>query len=87
MQIAVGSDRLWRAFAPAFGLDRARSGRPTAQRVGDRDAVIAAVNAAFAAYPRGRPAARSSTELGIPAGKVRTIDEVYEWDQTRRRAC
>ena len=26
-------------------------------------------------------------EIGVPAGKVRNIGEVYEWDQTRRRAC
>ena len=23
------------------------------------------------------------TEIGVPAGEVRTIDRVYEWDQTR----
>ncbi|MCU1655929.1 MAG: yfdE 3, partial [Pseudonocardiales bacterium] len=50
VQIAVGSDGLWRRFAPAFDLDRPEWATNPA-RVADRDAVIAAINKAFAAYP------------------------------------
>ena len=81
VQIAVGSETLWRAFAPAFGLDRPQwSTNP--HRVADRDAVLAAVDEAFAPYPRAELIARLD-ELGVPAGQVRTFDEVYEWEQTR----
>jgi crotonobetainyl-CoA:carnitine CoA-transferase CaiB-like acyl-CoA transferase len=81
VQIAVGSDRLWDQFAAHFGLAR-DEWSTNRQRVGDRDAVIAAVNAAFAS----RAAAdvlRTCDELGVPAGRVRNIAEVYEWEQTR----
>ena len=81
VQIAVGSDGLWRRFAPAFGLDRPEwATNPV--RVGDRDAVIAAVDAAFSAFPAAELLGRLD-ELGVPAGKVRDLAEVYEWEQTR----
>jgi crotonobetainyl-CoA:carnitine CoA-transferase CaiB-like acyl-CoA transferase len=83
LQIAVGSQGLWRTFASAFGLDPDAPGMATnAERVGNREAVNAAVNAAFA----DRPLAELLPELaraGVPAGEVRTLDRVYEWDQTR----
>ncbi|HET6210291.1 MAG TPA: CoA transferase, partial [Jatrophihabitans sp.] len=53
-----------------------------ADRVADRDAVVAAVNAAFGRHPREELMARLAV-LGIPAGQVRSLDEVYQWDQTR----
>src|SRR5690242_2549114 len=81
VQIAVGSENLWRAFAPAFGLDKPEwAANP--DRVADRDAVLAAVDAAFAPFTRAELMARLS-ELGVPAGQVRSFDEVYAWDQTR----
>ncbi len=81
VQIAVGSDRLWQSFAAAFGIDRPEWAR-NADRVADRDAVIAAVDAAFSGYPRER-LMTVLAELGTPAGQVRSLDEVYEWEQTR----
>jgi len=81
VQIAVGSDRLWSAFAAEFGIDRP-GWQHNADRVADKDAVVAAVNAAFARYPRAELIDRLA-ELGIPAGQVRSLDEVYGWDQTR----
>ena len=83
VQIAVGSEALWRAFAPAFGLDRPQW-TTNADRVADRDAVLAAVDEAFAAYTRAELMARLD-ELGVPAGQVRTFDEVYTWEQTRSK--
>ncbi|MDT4943436.1 MAG: hypothetical protein QOH14_169 [Pseudonocardiales bacterium] len=81
VQIAVGSDGLWRRFAPAFDLDRPDwSTNP--KRVADRDAVIAAVDAAFGGYSAADLLARLD-ELGVPAGKVRDLAEVYTWEQTR----
>ncbi|MEP7021998.1 MAG: CoA transferase, partial [Pseudonocardiales bacterium] len=81
VQIAVGSDGLWRRFAPAFDLERPEWAT-NPMRVADRDAVIAAVDAAFAAYPAAELLARLDG-LGVPAGKVRDLAEVYEWEQTR----
>jgi formyl-CoA transferase len=83
VQIAVGSEGLWRRLAPAFGLPVAATGFATnAERVGNRDAVVAAINAAFAEQPLADLLPRLA-ELGIPAGEVRTLDRVYDWDQTR----
>jgi formyl-CoA transferase len=81
VQIAVGSDRLWASFAGEFGLARPEWER-NAARVDDREKVVAAVDAAFAAFDRDSLIARLA-QLGIPAGQVRSLDEVYEWDQTR----
>ena len=81
VQIAVGSDGLWRRFAPAFGLDRPQWATNPA-RVADHDAVIAAIDAAFSAYPAAELLSRLD-ELGVPAGKVRDLAEVYAWEQTR----
>ncbi|MDQ1718701.1 MAG: hypothetical protein QOE89_2654 [Pseudonocardiales bacterium] len=81
VQIAVGSETLWHTFAPAFGLDRPQW-RTNADRVADRDAVVAAVDEAFAPYRRDVLMARL-VEIGTPAGQVRSLDEVYEWDQTK----
>jgi formyl-CoA transferase len=81
VQISVGSDGLWRRFAPAFGVDRPEWAT-NPDRVRDRDAVIAAIDAAFAAE-RSLDLLARLAELGVPAGKVRDLAEVYEWDQTR----
>jgi crotonobetainyl-CoA:carnitine CoA-transferase CaiB-like acyl-CoA transferase len=83
LQIAVGSEGLWQKFAAAFGLDPDAPGMASnAERVGNRDAVNEAINAVFA----DRTLADLLPELdraGVPAGEVRTLDRVYEWDQTR----
>jgi len=83
LQIAVGSEGLWRKFCDAFGLDPDAAGMATnRERVGNRDAVVDAVNAAFADRKLAEllPALAAA---GIPAGEVRTLDRVYEWEQTR----
>jgi crotonobetainyl-CoA:carnitine CoA-transferase CaiB-like acyl-CoA transferase len=81
VQIAVGSDRLWLALAADFGLDRPEWAL-NEQRVIDRDAVIAALNAAFADLDVADLLVNLDA-MGIPSGKVRDLGEVYEWDQTR----
>jgi crotonobetainyl-CoA:carnitine CoA-transferase CaiB-like acyl-CoA transferase len=82
VQIAVGSEGLWRRLCEGFGLDPAAEGIATnAQRVGDRDRVIRVVEGAFADWD-AEPLLARLAELGVPAGKVRTLDEVYAWDQT-----
>jgi formyl-CoA transferase len=83
VQIAVGSEGLWRRLAPEFGLPLEEPGFATnAERVRNRDAVNAAVDAAFAPYPLDTLLPRLA-EVGVPAGEVRSLDRVYEWEQTR----
>lgn len=81
VQISVGSDALWRKFCAALGLDaEALHFASNADRVRNRSQTIALVEQAFAPYP----AADLLEKLrlaGIPAGKVRSLDEVYAWDQ------
>ena len=82
MQIAVGSEGLWRRFCDGFGLDPRRRGLATnAERVANRERVIEVVEQAFADWD-AEPLLARLAEVGIPAGKVRTLDEVYAWDQT-----
>jgi crotonobetainyl-CoA:carnitine CoA-transferase CaiB-like acyl-CoA transferase len=83
VQISVGSEKLWRTFATAFGIDPERPEFATnADRVRNRQAVIGAVEAAFAAHGPEELLERLA-QIGIPAGKVRTLDEVYAWEQVR----
>ncbi|MDQ0755135.1 CaiB/BaiF CoA-transferase family protein [Arthrobacter sp. B3I4] len=83
VQISVGSEKLWNSFAAAFGIDTSRPEFATnADRVRNRDKVIEAVEHAFAEY-EAEPLLAKLNEAGIPAGKVRTLDEVYAWEQVR----
>jgi crotonobetainyl-CoA:carnitine CoA-transferase CaiB-like acyl-CoA transferase len=83
VQLAVGSERQWAAFAPLVGLDPLDVRFATnSDRVVNRDALIAEIEKAFGTEPAERWISRLEA-AGIPAGKVRTIDEVYEWEQTR----
>jgi crotonobetainyl-CoA:carnitine CoA-transferase CaiB-like acyl-CoA transferase len=82
VQIAVGSEGLWQRLCSAFGLDAAGEGLATnAERVAHRESVISLVEGAFADWD-AEPLLARLAELGVPAGKVRTLDEVYAWDQT-----
>lgn len=83
VQIAVGSEGLWTQFCAEFGLDAARPGLArNADRVAHRAQVIELIESAFATEPAEKLLARLAA-AGIPAGKVRTLDEVYAWEQTR----
>ena len=83
VQIAVGSEGLWRRLCDGFGIDPATPGLETnSDRVAARERTIEVVEAAFADWDAEALLARLA-EVGVPAGKVRTLDEVYEWEQTR----
>jgi crotonobetainyl-CoA:carnitine CoA-transferase CaiB-like acyl-CoA transferase len=82
LQIAVGSQGLWRRLAEEFGLPVDATGFATnAERVRNRDAVVDAVNTAFAPVPLAELLPQLA-RIGVPAGEVRTLDRVYGWDQT-----
>jgi crotonobetainyl-CoA:carnitine CoA-transferase CaiB-like acyl-CoA transferase len=83
VQIAVGSEGLWRRFCDGFDLDPAAPGLATnGERVANRERLIELVEGVFAGWKALDLLARLD-EIGVPAGKVRTIDEVYAWEQTR----
>ena len=83
VQIAVGSEALWRAFAPLVGLAAADERFATnQQRVAQRGELTVAIEAAFAADSAEQWLPRLAA-AGIPAGAVRSLDQVYDWDQTR----
>ena len=82
VQISVGSEGLWRRLCAGFGIDPDEEGLAgNAERVAHRDRVIAVVEAAFADWDAD-PLLRRLAEVGVPAGKLRTLDEVYSWEQT-----
>ena len=83
VQISIGSENLWRAFAPAFGLPVDAPGFATnPERVRNGPAVRAAVDAAFAVHTTSDLLAKLAA-VGVPSGQVRNLEEVYTWQQTR----
>lgn len=83
IQVACGSEGLWRSFAPVVGLDPADERFATnATRVARREELGALIEQAFAGLGAEHWLAVLA-EAGVPAGKVRTIDDVYTWEQTR----
>jgi crotonobetainyl-CoA:carnitine CoA-transferase CaiB-like acyl-CoA transferase len=81
VQVAVGSEGLWRRFAAAVGLDPDDARFATNRdRVAHREELIEALEEHFSAEP-----AEHWLDLllaaGIPAGKVRSMDDVYGWEQ------
>jgi crotonobetainyl-CoA:carnitine CoA-transferase CaiB-like acyl-CoA transferase len=83
VQVAVGSESLWHRFAPVVGLD-AEDPRfaSNESRVAHRDDLISEIEGVFGDQGAEHWLARLD-EAGVPAGKVRTLDDVYGWDQTR----
>jgi crotonobetainyl-CoA:carnitine CoA-transferase CaiB-like acyl-CoA transferase len=83
VQIAAGSESIWQRFAPIggiapdnphFALNR--------DRVAHRHELIEVIEKAFADRDRADVLADLEA-VGVPAGAIRTIDEVYTWEQTR----
>lgn len=82
VQMALGSESLWRAFCDGFGIDPAADPFGTnAERVRHSAGLIRLIEALFADWD-AEPLIARLTEIGVPAGRVRTLDEVYRWDQT-----
>jgi crotonobetainyl-CoA:carnitine CoA-transferase CaiB-like acyl-CoA transferase len=81
IQIACGNDNQWRALAGLLGVDDPRFAS-NRERVGHRDELIATLESALASDAAESWLQRLA-DLGIPAGKVRTFDDVYGWEQTR----
>lgn len=79
--IAVGSESLWKRFATVVGLD---ADRPDIATNGDRVAVVDTLQREVDAALADRDAEGVLEQLlaaGVPAGRIRTIPEVYDWEQ------
>ncbi len=82
IQIACGSEGLWRALCTALDLDATDARFATNPlRVQHRDELVALLEAHFAADPAEHWLGLLA-EAGVPSGKVRTLDDVYAWEQT-----
>ena len=82
VQIALGSEALWQRFCVEFDVPPTADGFATnPERVANRDEVIALVERVFAPFEGPELLGRLAA-AGIPAGRVRDLAEVYEWDQT-----
>ena len=82
IQAAIGNDQQWRGFAGCLGLDPDDPRFATNhERVEHREDLIKAIEERLATAPAITWLARLD-EIGVPAGKIRTLDEVYAWEQT-----
>ena len=81
VQVAVGSEGLWRRFAPVADLDVDDPRfADNSERVAHREDLIAAIEATFTKAP-AEEWLEKLAEAGVPAGKVRTLDDVFTWEQ------
>ncbi|MDX1619371.1 MAG: CoA transferase [Nitriliruptorales bacterium] len=83
INVAVGSEGLWRRFAPAVGLDPEDPRFETnSDRVSRYDELAVEIERRFAGDTVERWMAVLD-DAGVPAGRVRRMDEVYGWEQVR----
>jgi crotonobetainyl-CoA:carnitine CoA-transferase CaiB-like acyl-CoA transferase len=83
IQIACGSENLWKALCGALGWDPAEERfASNKQRVAHRDQLIEALESTFASGSAEDWLA-ALAEAGVPSGKVRTLDDVYGWEQVQ----
>ncbi|HET9090293.1 MAG TPA: CoA transferase [Acidimicrobiales bacterium] len=83
--IAVGNDVIWRRFAPLIGLDGDDERFVTnALRMRNADALNAVMAPALAAKTVEEWLSEFD-QVGVPAGQVKTFDEVYATEQVRQQ--
>jgi crotonobetainyl-CoA:carnitine CoA-transferase CaiB-like acyl-CoA transferase len=83
IQIACGSESLWQALCGVLGWDPAQPefvSNP--ERVAHRDSLVERLETHFASEPAEHWLSLLDA-AGVPAGKVRSLDDVYAWEQTR----
>ena len=81
IQVAVGNDSQWSAVCEVLDLPADERFATNASRVAHREELIHAIEDKLALRNAGEWLEELS-ERGVPAGKVRTLDEVYSWEQT-----
>jgi crotonobetainyl-CoA:carnitine CoA-transferase CaiB-like acyl-CoA transferase len=83
VQLACGNETMWRRLCAQFGLDPDDPDYATnTSRLEHIDALTEQLERCFAKLDRDAVLAQL-TEAGVPAGRIRSIDEVYEWEQVR----
>ena len=82
IQIAVGTDTQWAALCAVLGIEQAEKFSTNSLRVTRHGELVEELNAALASRTSADILAELET-AGVPAGKIRSMDEVYAWDQTR----
>jgi crotonobetainyl-CoA:carnitine CoA-transferase CaiB-like acyl-CoA transferase len=81
VQVAVGSEGLWRRFAPVAEVDPDDPRFATNhERVAHRDELVAAIEQTFT-KASAEEWLQQLADAGVPAGKVRTLDDVFAWEQ------
>jgi len=82
VQIAVGNDRHWNALRETLNLDDDSRFTENRDRVVNHAELVAFLETALA-YHTSSELLKRLEDAGVPAGRIRTMDEVYDWDQTR----
>jgi formyl-CoA transferase len=82
IQIAVGTDTQWAALCAVLGIEQAEKFSTNSLRVTRHGELVEVLNAALESRTSADVLAELET-AGVPAGKIRSMDEVYAWDQTR----
>ena len=81
LMIAAGSDAPWERLRNALGLDDDPRFRTNPDRVRNRDALRASIEGALAGKPTDEWE-QLLVDAGIPAARVRTVDEAMEDEHT-----
>ena len=83
IQLACGNQTMWRRLCAQFGLDPDDPDYATnTSRLEHIDALTAQLERCFGNLDRDTVLAQLA-DAGVPAGRIRRIDEVYQWEQTR----
>lgn len=82
IQIAVGTDGQWAALCGVVGLEQAERFSTNELRVMRHAELVDLLESTFAEWDSVE-LLRALDDAGVPAGKIRTMAEVYDWDQTR----
>ncbi|PMB99327.1 CaiB/BaiF CoA transferase family protein [Brevibacterium luteolum] len=81
VQISVGNQNLWHKLCAAFDIEPETQGMATnAERVANRPAVISVIEERFRDYT-AEELLEKLAAAGIPSGIVRSLQEVYQWEQ------
>ncbi|MFB7032215.1 MULTISPECIES: CaiB/BaiF CoA transferase family protein [unclassified Streptomyces] len=83
VQIACGNDAMWHRLCMVFRIEAVDIRYATnSGRVANREGLTELLESVFADYEPAELLKRLD-EAGVPAGRIRTLDEVYAWEQTR----
>jgi len=83
LQVSVGNETTWHRFAESIGLDASDPSFLTNKdRVQNADTLEQRINGLLQQHPADFWLAKLA-EAGVPAGRIRNLDEVYNWEQVR----